>query len=40
LAVNLIVAGFFDLDELAQVYEDAAKLIRLETEPIDDVVPV
>jgi biotin carboxylase len=39
LAVNLLVAGFFDADELATVYEDAAKLIRLETEPVGGAVP-
>jgi biotin carboxylase len=39
LAVNLLVAGFFDADELAALYDEAAKLIRLETEPVGGTDP-
>ncbi len=39
LAVNLLVAGFFDIDELAAIYDEANKLIRMETEPVGDVTP-
>jgi biotin carboxylase len=35
LAVNLLVAGFFDVEELAMIYEEATKLIRLETAPVE-----
>jgi biotin carboxylase len=36
LAVNMLIAGYLDADDLASIYGEAVKLIRLETEPIPE----
>ena len=36
LAVNMLIVGYLDADDLSSIYDEAVKLIRLETEPLTD----